>query len=739
VKRIDNFPILVCERFAEALNIEYAPATLYSFVAEGVQPLVYTAEELLPHLNEVGSALNLTFVEHSLPEKRLGDLLNNAVLPVLVFPQGNENVPMLVCEIRRKDIRVLQFTPLGEVEKWIGIGELHLLLAASCAASEGRLTFVAPYHVQPILSDETAHEPPSPLQRFWRLLMTDRRDLFLVLIYAGAIGLLSLSAPVGVQAIIGMISGGLVLQPVILLIVFVVIATFFAGLFQILQMRVVEILQQRLFTRGAFEMAFRIPRVRLESIDKYYAPELMNRFFDILTIQKGISKLLTEFTTSLLSVVFGLLLLSFYHPFFVFFDIVLVAVVFLIFRISGPKGLRTSLRESDYKYKVAHWLEDLARTMTSFKMAGFTNLAMERIDDNVTHYLKQRKEHFRVLVGQYTSLLLFKTAVTAIVLALGTILVVDRQITLGQFVAAEIVIILVLSGIEKIIKSLDTIYDLLTAVEKVGKVTDLPLDTNRGIVISHTVPTGARVEAIGLSYAYPYSSDNVLEGVTFSILPGQRVAIVGRPDAGRSTLFRILTGILFDYKGAIELDGMLLRDINPASLRDQVGECLSADALFEGTVAENITVGKLRISMEDIQWAARSAGLTDFLRRLPDGLHTQVVAGGKQFSATFIRRIILARALAERPRLLVLDDGYLPNDAFTNDVFVPFLFDRSYPWTVMAATTHPGYLESADQIILMDGGKVLATGTLKDIGNHPEFLRILHELSGGASRNANDN
>jgi ABC-type bacteriocin/lantibiotic exporter with double-glycine peptidase domain len=551
--------------------------------------------------------------------------------------------------------------------------------------------------------------------------------LFLVLVYAAAIGLLSLSAPVGVQAIIGMISGGLVLQPVVILIAFVVVATFLSGLFQILQMRVVEILQQRLFTRAAFEMAFRIPRVREEAIDKYYAPELMNRFFDILTIQKGIAKLLTDFTTSLLSVLFGLLLLSFYHPYFLFFDIILLAVVFLIFRMSGPKGLRTSLEESENKYKVAHWLEDLARTMASFKMAGFTAMPMDRMDENVTSYLRHRKSHFRVLVGQYTSLLLFKTAVTAVVLILGTVLVIGREITLGQFVASEIVILIVLSGVEKIIINLDTIYDLLTATEKVGKVTDLPLDSNRGIVMRHTLPTGVQVDAFNVSYSFPKHDEKVLHDVSFSIKSGERVALVGRPDAGRSTLLRIMVGMLFEYKGAIELDGMLLRDINPNSLRDQVGECLNNDALFEGTVAENITVGKVRISMEDLHWATQSAGLTEFLRRLPDGLHTKVLAGGKQFSATFKRRVIMARALAEKPRLLALDEGYLPYDAFTNDQFVPFLMDKSNPWTVIAATTHPGYLEKADQIIVMEEGRVTCVGCMNDVRKHPGFQRIMEE------------
>ena len=268
---------------------------------------------------------------------------------------------------------------------------------------------------------------------------------------------------------------------VILLIALVVIAIVVSGGLQIMQISMVEVMQRRIFAKTAFEFAHRIPRIDAESILKYYAPELINRFFDVLTIQKGLPKLLIDISTAVIQIFFSLILLSFYHPFFVFFGMLLVALLAIIFYITGPKGLQSSIKESKYKYKVVYWLEELARTLSSFKVAGTTQLPMQRVSENVNNYLIHRKVHFGVLIRQFSYIIAFKTFIVGGLLILGTILVIDRQITLGQFVASEIIIVLILAAVEKIIVNLDTIYDMLTAVDKIGHVTDLPLENDGGI------------------------------------------------------------------------------------------------------------------------------------------------------------------------------------------------------------------------------------------------------------------
>jgi ABC-type bacteriocin/lantibiotic exporter with double-glycine peptidase domain len=295
----------------------------------------------------------------------------------------------------------------------------------------------------------------------------------------------------------------------------------------------VEHLQRRVFTKASIEFAFRIPRLKMEAILGSYAPELVNRFFDILTIQKGLPKLLIDLSSGLIQIFFGLLLLSLYHPFFVFFSIILVTILVLIFFITGPSGLESSINESKYKYKVAQWLEELARALKSFKLAGNTDLPIKKTDYTVNNYLKYRRKHFSILVTQFSFIILFKAAVTGGLLIMGTILVVNREITLGQFVASEVIIILILNAVEKIIMYMDVVYDLFTAVDKIAQVTDLPLEKVGGIDFpKNNNQSGYAIEVKDLKYKYPNGTEYILNGINLNIKAGEKLCIAGPGGSG---------------------------------------------------------------------------------------------------------------------------------------------------------------------------------------------------------------
>ena len=340
-------------------------------------------------------------------------------------------------------------------------------------------------------------------KRFIKLLSVDKREIGIIYLYAIFSGVLNLSLPLGVQAIIGFIMAGMVSTSWILLVGIVVLGVVMSGGLQIMQLYMTEILQQRIFTRSSFEFAFRIPRFRLEALRGQYPPELVNRFFDTLSVQKGLSKILIEFSSSVLQIFFGLILLSLYHPFFVVFAFIVIGLVGIILRYTGPQGLYTSLKESKYKYEVAHWLEELARVMGTFKLAGDSSMPMAKTDTLVGNYLGARKKHFRVLLTQYTSIVGFKVIITASLLILGGLLVINQQINIGQFVAAEIIIILVINSVEKLLLSMESVYDVLTSLEKINSVVNLPIETNEGICFDDLDSgKGFAVEIKELSYTY---------------------------------------------------------------------------------------------------------------------------------------------------------------------------------------------------------------------------------------------
>ncbi|MEZ0540079.1 ABC transporter transmembrane domain-containing protein [Fibrella arboris] len=321
--------------------------------------------------------------------------------------------------------------------------------------------------------------PPSPLQRLIRLLNTERRDIWYVYLYAIVAGLISLSLPLGIQAVFNLVSGGMVFSSVYVLIGLVVIGVVISGLILIGQQVIVEVLQQRIFVKAAFEFTYRLPRIKPDSLEGTYPPELMNRFFDVLTIQKGLPKLLIDLTAAVVQILFGIILLSFYHPVFIAFGLVTLLVVLGLIGLFGRSALKTSLSESKFKYKLVAWLEDMASRLPALRQQNQTPDLMRHTDDYVAQYIAYRNAHFQVLKRFFYSAVAFKTVITGGLLILGTTLVVGREMTLGQFVAAELVIVLITSSVDKLIMNIDVVYDLMTAAEKIGQVTDLPLTSKQ--------------------------------------------------------------------------------------------------------------------------------------------------------------------------------------------------------------------------------------------------------------------
>lgn len=496
----------------------------------------------------------------------------------------------------------------------------------------------------------------TPVQRFWRLLKPDIKEVRDIYTYAAFNGLIGLSLPLGLQAIINLIQGGQVNSAWIILVSIVVLGVAFTGILQVRQLRITENLQQKIFTRAALELAYRIPRVKGEELYDRYAPELMNRFFDTLTVQKSLSKILIDFSTAALHIIFGLILLSIYHPFFILFSLLLLMVVFTILRFTASRGLSSSLNESQHKYAVAHWLQEVARTSLGLKMAGKTEMHLEKADENVGEYLTTRETHFRVLVQQYSLLVVFKVLVAAAFLAIGGMLVMEERMNLGQFIAAEIVVLLIMSSVEKLILSMETVYDVLTALEKIGQVTDMSMEEEGDGVFEADATEGLSVDISSLRFAFPGELDPVLRGVDIHISSGEHVVLQGPPGSGRRTLLRLIAGVFGPQKGTISFDGIPIKQLNHEALRAEVGTWLSDDRLIEASLEDNITLKRENISKRDLRWAIEVVGLNEFVRKLPDGMNTMIMPASRKFTQTTIQKILLARSIVHKPRLLLYED-----------------------------------------------------------------------------------
>lgn len=543
-------------------------------------------------------------------------------------------------------------------------------------------------------------------QRLLGLLKLDKRDVLQTFYYAIFAGLVNLSLPLGIQAIINFIQGAQVSTSWVILVVLVTGGVAFGGLLQLMQIRIIENLQQKIFTRASFEFTYRFPKIKMNELRDYYPPELANRFFDTLNVQKGLSKVLLDFPASLLQIIFGLLLLSFYHPFFIIYGILLLLLIYVVFKFTVQKGMETSLDESKQKYKVAHWIQEVARSLVSFKLSGKTSLAINKNDLLVSDYLTAREGHFRILVIQFIQMIGFKVLVTAGLLLIGGLLVLNQEMNIGQFVAAEIIILLVISSVEKLIRGLETFYDLLTSLEKLGQVVDKDLEDQGGE--SPIIDTEAlTVELENVSFKVKRKG-NILEDISLKILPKSTHLIVGPNGSGKSTLLRIIAGIIEPSAGSIYANNVSLRGIKPNHYRSFLGQSLIEETPFEGTIIENITFGDSSISQKDLNWALESVGLMQFVKQQPKGLKTMLYPEGQQIPNTVAKKIVLARSIVKKPKLLILKDALNQFDEIEALRIMDFLTDKSNPWALLVVSQDPKWLGRCERIITMENGKIVS-------------------------------
>lgn len=547
----------------------------------------------------------------------------------------------------------------------------------------------------------------TPLQRFYNLLKLDRRDIYQIFFYAIFSGLVSLSLPLGIQAIINLIQAGRVSISWIVLVIIVVIGVALVGILSLMQLRITENLQQKIFVRSSFEFGYRLPKIKFEELYNQYPPELANRFFDTLTIQKGTSKLLIDFSTALLQILFGILLLSLYHPFFIFFGILLSILLFSIFRFSYYPGLSSSLKESKYKYKVVSWLQEIARNNFSFRKQENFEYALEKNNSLVTEYINYREKHFKIIKRQYTQLIFFKVIITASLLLIGGYLVLNQKMNIGQFVAAEIIILLVLSSIEKIIIGLESLYDVLTSVEKIGQIADLKMEDTSEADADYCF-TNISITTENLRFKYPDSTDDILSQISLQIEPSEKIYLDGVNGSGKTTLIRILSGFIQPSSGSFFINDDTYRKIDLSQYRSQISTITQGETPFEGTVLENITLNNPTISNEDIKWAIESVQLGDYIKTLPNGLDTKIFPDGRQLSSSNAQKILLARSIVSKPKILFYEDPLDKMDEIAAKEIIDFITNPSNKWTVIVSSKNNYWKKKCTRKITMNNGHIIA-------------------------------
>lgn len=548
----------------------------------------------------------------------------------------------------------------------------------------------------------------SPGKRLRALLRLERRELWVVIVFSVGVGLLTLVGPVAIQVLVNIIAFEALLQPLVILTAFVLVALGFAAALKALRVYAVEIIQRRFFVRVAADFGQRLVRVRGEAFEKFNGPELVNRFFDVVTVQKSAADLLMNGVSLVMQTVVGMLLLAVYHPWLLGYDLILLAVMLAVVFGAIRRGVKSAIKESEGKYAIAAWLEEIADRVPAMKSHSGVQYSMGRVNRLAKEYVARRNEHFRVVMRQVVSSLVVQALSVSLLLGIGGFLVMRGQLTLGQLVASEVVITMVVSAFAEFSKKLETFYDLLAALDKLGQVIDLPLE--RG---GSRLPSGRHgPAAIQLADAScePSGGEPGLTGVSLAIEAGQPVAVTGPCGAGKSALARILAGLRSLQSGVLLVDGLDLRDLSPAAYRETVALVGSADVITD-TIERNVSLGRPQVDIERVQEALDWVGLLEAVLALPDGLRT-TLRNGAPLTSEQVRRLVLARAVAGAPRVLIVDEVLdLVGASSVRDAICERLFAPEAPWTLVCVTSRPDVIARCDRCFHLDGH------ALHEVGN----------------------
>lgn len=489
-------------------------------------------------------------------------------------------------------------------------------------------------------------------RRLLRLLQPDRRDIALIVLFATILSVLALATPITVQALVNFVSFGGMMHTLVILGALLLGVLALAGAIRVLQTFVVEMLQRRLMVRVVAKLADRLPRVTLDYFYHANGPERVNRFFEIVVIQKIAATFLLTGTALVLQALAGLIILAFYHPFLLALDVILIVLIAGILFGGGRGAIRTAFKESKAKYAIAGALEETARHPLVFKLAGANVYAHRRLDELASQYVYARKKHFAVVMRQVIGFVVLQALTATALLTLGGWLVIQGELTLGQLVAAELIVSSVLASFSKMSGKLEGMYDLCVGAAKLDELLDMPLERNDGA--EHEVLGSTRgLELKNVSFGFPGHRD-IISNLSFNLRPGHHLVVSGDSGAGKTLLAELLLGMRTPTQGRIELDGFDLRELSLASLRERVA-CARDCEVIEASIEDNIRMGRSSLAASTIFTALEQVGLLEEIRALPDGIRTQLSHTGSPLSTSQLRRLMVARALASQPRLLILD------------------------------------------------------------------------------------
>lgn len=507
-------------------------------------------------------------------------------------------------------------------------------------------------------AEPMAEQKKSRLARLFAPLLRDRSDVVAVSLYAIGVGVLSLATPIAVQAAVNSVAFGTLLQPLVVLSLLLVATLTFSATLRGLQAWVVEMLQRRLLVRTASDVSQRLHLATADAFRGHMPYERMNRWFEVFLIQKGTASILLGGLELLLTATVGLLVLAFYHPLLLAFDLVLLVAVLAIAVVVGRGAIGSSIAESKSKYDIAGWLQDAAMQSALWKSRSGGRLLRTRTEHFVRRYLRARGRHFRILFRQVVVALALEVVASAGILGLGGYLVIKGQLSLGQLVAAELIVTAIVAAIAKLAKHLETFYDLVASSDKLQTLYDIPCHAPKAdFRLAEPDPEKPLLETEGvqvrlLDAGHRTESTVGIEDTSLPFCGFRRVAVSSKATATAAAL--VLAGTVAPASGVLRFAGIPLRDWPPPRRNESIA-LLDGVQMVSASLRENLILGLDDTLDTDIWRALEVVGLRRRIESLADGLDTPFVPALPALHPAEQRLFVLARCILQDPYVLVIN------------------------------------------------------------------------------------
>ncbi len=566
----------------------------------------------------------------------------------------------------------------------------------------------------------------SPLRLLFNLVELESRDIALLIGYGILVSIFSLSVPLAVDLLVTTIAAGTITLPLIVVTVALTILLIISGGFSIVQLYVAELIERRIFVRTTCQAASALWETDIREFEHKDVLSLLNRFFDVVNIQKVFTKLTLDTITALLSILVGLVFMAIFSSLLWGITTLLVLLTLGLIIVAGYGGVRTNIAESSAKYALADALDEVGMNIISYKVFSSAQQIVDRFESPLQLWLSRRKEHFKIIIRQQLVATVMRIVIIVAVLLTGGMLVIDRQISLGQLVASEIIILLFLSSIENIIKQIPSFFTLLTSLEKIEQLTSLEHEKNGTLTFSSDgQPKGLKVELVNVRFEYRKDTP-LLRSINLTIEPNDRLAIVGASGLGKSTIAHLILGLLQPEHGAVYINGIDTRLLDRTTYRRYVGYIKTSDEVLSGTVLDNVLWGRQWVPQDDVWWALSVAKLDKWVSGLEKGLLTDVGPRGTNLSTGQIRRIMVARAIVHRPALLIIDEGFNGIEDHIKLEILNALYAEDNPWTVVTISHDPEIVVHSQTVAVLHDGYIIERGPLTEVLARPG--NALHQL-----------